>query len=161
MNKKILAILTLLILVAGMSAVSAFDFSDISNAIFGGSNEDPGNVVNIGGIDFNIPDGFKEDTVSFENNVEDSSPYLKLNLSSKTFFNDTDSISIGVSSSTIPAKDVAELASLLGGNTTTIKGIAGYEYDDGDSYGFCYDKDNKLVILLVPDKEVASDIIKV
>ena len=93
--------------------------------------------------------------------MEDSSPYLKLNLSSKTFFNDTDSISIGVSSSTIPAKDIAELASLLGGNTTTIKCIAGYEYDDGDSYGFCYDKDNKLVILLVPDKEVASDIIKV
>lgn len=160
MNKKILAILTLLVLVAGMSAVSAFDLSDISNAIFGGSNEDPGNVVNIGGIDFNIPDGFKEDTVSFENNVEDSNQYVKLNLSSKTFFNDTDSISIGVSSSSIPANDVTELVSLLGANSSSIKGIDGYEYDDGDSYGFCYVKDNKLVILLVPDKEVASDIIK-
>lgn len=63
MNKKIFTVFALLIVVTSISAVSAFDLGDI----FGSGDE----TVTIGGIDFNIPADYKEDSKSTFNMIEE------------------------------------------------------------------------------------------
>lgn len=153
MNRKILAIFAFMVVIVGMSAVSAFDL----NSLF----SDPGNNVTIGGIEFNIPDGYKEDTnLSVENELEDSNPYISFNISSKTFFKgENDTIEIGVSESDIKANDTFAKDASMGGNKTTVNGVDGYEFTDGDLYGFTFAKDGKLVIMMLSDEKLLSDII--
>ena len=62
MNKKILAILALLIVAASISAVSAFGLSDI----FGGAQNE---TVTVDGVDFNVPAGFNEDPTNTTDDV--------------------------------------------------------------------------------------------
>jgi hypothetical protein len=153
MNKKILALLSFFIVIAGMSAASAIDFNEISDLIMG----TPDNNVNVSGIDFNIPDGFKElDNESFEND----NPLVDYNTSSKTFMNNSgDVIILSVSfSSDIPVDDNFAKEASLGGNKTTINGVEGYESTDPNFYDFTFAKDEKLVIISASDKELINDI---
>ena len=62
MNKKILAILVLLIVATSISAVSAFDLG----SLFGGAQNE---TVTIDGVDFNIPAGFQEDPTNTTEDV--------------------------------------------------------------------------------------------
>ena len=62
MNKKILAILVLLIVATSISAVSAFDLG----ALFGGAQNE---TVTLDGVDFNIPAGFLEDPTNATDEV--------------------------------------------------------------------------------------------
>ena len=55
MKKKLFAIFALLIVAAGITAVSSFDLGDLM-----GSSEPQNGTIN--GIDFNIPEGFSEKT---------------------------------------------------------------------------------------------------
>ena len=66
MNKKIIAVLSLLIVVAGASAVSAFGFDDI---LGGDSNNE---TVTIDEFEFNIPAGFEETGTPMHDNVSQS-----------------------------------------------------------------------------------------
>lgn len=153
MNKRILAILTLLIMVASISAVSAFDLGDLFS-----SDE----TVTIGGFDFKIPDGFKEDTkLSSDNETYDVEPYFNFTVSSKTFVNESgDEIYIGVSESEINVTDdgVSQIADDT--KNLTINGVKGYEYKESDDLvGFTYAKDGKMVLITLSDKELLDDII--
>ena len=153
MNKKILTILTLLVLVAGISAVSAFDLGDL----FSSDQKET-----IGGFDFKIPDGYKEDTkLTVENQEYQNGPYFNYTISSKTFFNESgDEITIGVSESEINATDdgVSKIADDV--KNLTINGIKGYEYKEGeDLVGYTYVKDGKMVLITLSDRELLDDII--
>ena len=148
MNKKIFTIFALLIVVTSISAVSAFDLGEIFG--FGGDE-----TVTIGGIDFNIPAGYKEDSKNPFNIIEglidegydfDGKVYVK------------DNINVGIfvyNYSSLDADDILGEFS----NETTINDVGGFmEFDDED-YVFAYTKDNCIVLIASNDKNVIGDFI--
>ena len=147
MNKKILTIFALLIVVTSISAVSAFDLGDI----FGGGDE----TVTIEGIDFNIPAGYKEDSTSTFNIIEQfiDEGY---DFDGKVFVKDNTQVGIYVYNySSLDADDILGDFS----NETTINDVGGFmEFDDND-YVFIYSKDKCVVLIASNDKDVIGDFI--
>ena len=147
MNKKILTIFALLIVVTSISAVSAFDLGDI----FGGGDE----TVTIEGIDFNIPAGYKEDSTSTFNIIEQfiDEGY---DFDGKVFVKDNTQVGIYVYNySSLDADDILGDFS----NETTINDVGGFmEFDDND-YVFVYSKDKCVVLIASNDKDVIGDFI--
>lgn len=147
MNKKILTVFALLIVVTSISAVSAFDLGDI----FGGGDE----TVTIEGIDFNIPAGYKEDSTSTFNIIEQfiDEGY---DFDGKVFVKDNTQVGIYVYNySSLDADDILGDFS----NETTINDVGGFmEFDDND-YVFVYSKDKCVVLIASNDKDVIGDFI--
>ena len=147
MNKKIFAIFALLIVVTGISAVSAFDLGDI----FGGGNE----TVTIGGIDFNIPSGYKEDSTNTFNIIEGfiDEGY---DFDGKVYAKDNTEVGIYVYNySSLDADDILGEFS----NETTINDVGGFmEFDDND-HVFVYTKDKCIVLIASNDENVIGDFI--
>ena len=147
MNKKILTVFALLIVVTSISAVSAFDLGDI----FGSGDE----TVTIGGIDFNIPAGYKEDSTSTFNIIEQfiDEGY---DFDGKVFVKDNTQVGIYVYNySSLDADDILGDFS----NETTINDVGGFmEFDDND-YVFIYSKDKCVVLIASNDKDVIGDFI--
>lgn len=152
MKKKLLAILALLIVAAGITAVSAFDLGDLT-----GSSESQN--VTIDGIDFNIPAGFDEEKDLALNGEKDERAGVTYTTWGKTYSKGSNEvISIGVA--TYDGVEVDdEIASLVGGNAEKINDVDGYEYDDEKFDGFVYAKDGKLVIISVTDKELLNEVV--
>lgn len=150
MNKKIFTVFALLIVITSICAVSAFDLGDI----FGVSKNE---TVTIEGIDFNIPDGYKEDSKNTFNMIEkfidegydfDGKVYSKDNTQVGLFVYNYSAIG-------------AEYGDILGdfANETTINDVGGFvEYDD-DDYAFAYTKDSCIVLIISNDKDVIGDFI--
>ena len=148
MNKKIFTICALLIVITSISAVSAFDLGEILG--FGGDE-----TVTIGGIDFNIPAGYKEDSTNPFNIIEglidegydfDGKVYVK------------DNINVGIFVYNYSSTDADEILGSFE-NETTIGDIGGFmEFDDED-YVFAYTKDNCIVLIASNDKNVIGDFI--
>ena len=82
MNRKIFAILTLLIVATSITAVSAFDLGDI----FGGESKNQ--TVTISGIDFNIPEGFVEEPTNITNELADTIKQHGVNFNVKGYVKD-------------------------------------------------------------------------
>ena len=147
MNKKILTVFALLIVVTSISAVSAFDLGDI----FGGGDE----TVTIEGIDFNIPAGYKEDSTSTFNIIEQfiDEGY---DFDGKVYVKDNTQVGIYVYNySSLDADDILGDFS----NETTINDVGGFmEFDDND-YVFVYSKDKCVVLIASNDKDVIGDFI--
>lgn len=152
MNKKIFAIFALLIVAAGITAVSAFDLGDLT-----GSSE-PQNVT-IDGIDFSIPAGFVEEDSLAVNGEKDERAGVTYTTWGKTYSKDNeDVISIGVA--TYDGVEVDnDLASRLGSDSLEVNGVDGYEYNVDNFDGFVYAKDGKLIIISTTDKELLNDIV--
>lgn len=153
MNRKILAILALLIVVAGAGVVSAFSFGDLT-----GSSSDA-ETVTIDGIDFNIPAGFEEEEKLALDGVENETSGVKYTTWGKTYSNDKNEvISIGVA--TYDGVEVDDsVAQYVGGDELSINGVDGYDYTYPPFDGFAYAKDGKLVIISVSDGEILKDIV--
>ena len=149
MNKKILAILALLIFVAGISAVSAFDLSDIFG---GGQNE----TVTIDGVDFNIPAGFEIDpTNTTQKTVE---PLIKegAQISSKGYIKDDTAIGLFVVNVTNGLTNEQALKA-MGGNETTINNVTGNLKQDGDVFLLNYEKNDRIVVMSSTDEKLIGD----
>lgn len=148
MNKKIFTVFALLIVVASISVVSAFDLGDL----FGTSQNE---TVTIEGIDFNIPAGYKEDSKSTFNIIEGfiDEGY---DFDGKVYAKDNTQVGIYVYNySSLDADD------LLGefSNETTINNVGGFmEFDDND-YVFVYTKDKCIVLIVSNDQNVIGDFI--
>ena len=148
MNKKIFTVFALLIVVASISVVSAFDLGDL----FGTSQNE---TVTIEGIDFNIPAGYKEDSKSTFNIIEGfiDEGY---DFNGKVYAKDNTQVGIYVYNySSLDADD------LLGefSNETTINNVGGFmEFDDND-YVFVYTKDKCIVLIASNDQNVIGDFI--
>lgn len=150
MNKKILAILALLIFVTSITAVSAFDLG----SLFGGEDNE---TVSIGGIDFNIPAGFKEDPTHSTNKLVDPLKEMGVNVTGKGYEKDSTAVLIIVANYSDVGISDDEALSGFDGNNTTINGVDGiYEEDSGDSC-FGYTKDKCLVLVTSNDKNVIGD----
>lgn len=151
MNKKILFTLSLVILaVFAIGSVSALDLNFLS-----GSSEE---IVTIDGIDFKIPDGFKEDSdeeVINESNVQGGVTYLT---NSKLFEKD-DTVMVILVADYGEYEVTDEIAKEVGGDATTINGVDGYLKEDNFFYVFNYAKNDKLVVLSTNDKDIIGDFI--
>ena len=147
MNKKIFTVLALLVVVTSISAVSAFDLGDI----FGSGDE----TVTIGGIDFNIAAGYKEDSTNTFNIIEGfiDEGY---DFDGKVYAKDNTQVGIYVYNySSLDADDILGNFS----NETTINDVGGFmEFDDND-YVFVYTKDKCIVLIASNDKNVIGDFI--
>lgn len=150
MNKKLLVLLALFIVIASVSAVSAFDLNDI----FG---SDENKTVTIGGVDFNIPAGFEDTNSSDSDAGFDQVKKEGYNVTAKVYSKDSNVVIVGVthfnSSSEINMDE-------LNVNKTTIKGINGsMTYIDG-SYFFKYVKNNDLILISTSgDKDTIGEFI--
>ena len=152
MNKKIIAVLSLLIVVAGASAVSAFGFDDI---LGGDSNNE---TVTIDEFEFNIPAGFVEDTNYSKENVSASVGVIDYTYDQKLFERGHVAVSILVADYG-ENKVTNDVVGAIGGNETTIAGIDGYLDYNNNIYSFNYAKNDKLVTITSSDKDVISDFI--
>lgn len=153
MKKKLFAIFALLIVAAGITAVSSFDLGDLM-----GSSE-PQNVT-INGIDFNIPAGFSEEKDVAINGEVGEATGVKLTTWGKTYTKNGDENVISIGVGTYEGEEsLDDLAAYIGNGTEEINGVSGYTYDDGGYGGFVYVKDNKVIILSTTDKELLKDVI--
>lgn len=150
MNKKIFTVFALLIVVTSISAVSAFDLGDI----FGTSENE---TVTIEGIDFNIPEGYKEDSKNTFNIIEGfiDDGY---DIDGKVYAKDKTEVGLFVYNYSALGVDENEFLSNFA-NETTINDVGGFiEFDDND-YVFIYTKDKCIVMIASNDKDVIGDFI--
>ena len=163
MNKKIFMVGVLLLAVCiTISAVSAdegfnfsFSSSDSSNSDGDSIKFDNGKLV-IQGIEFAIPDGYKEvDNAKVLGGNDSSFPGFKV--SSDTFAKGNDNITVKVIYS-----DTTEGNYTPNSNATekTINKQAGWFNEDNGKAVFTYIKDRKVVAIIAPDENTIASIIK-
>ncbi len=149
MNKKILAILGILIVAVSISTVSA--------GLFGDDGASDLKNVTIDGIDFNLPDGFSEDVSSESVNETSSVGGFEYKYNQKLFENDKqDYVSILVGDYG-EYKVTDEIVSTVADEKQTINGIDGYTADKDGIHIFAYPKNDKLVVLTATEKDLFDD----
>ena len=151
MNKKLLAVLVLLIVAVSMSTASASFLDDIF-----GSRQN----VKIGDIDFSIPKGYNEDSsVKEANDLVNKYKSEGYNISFKTFVKDnTNFLGIGV----MNVNNTQFNQSVLETNKTTIENVTGSLTVNNDgSCLFAYlDPNNKTVVIISNSKENIVELFK-
>lgn len=149
MNKKILAILALLIVAASISAVSAFGLSDI----FGGAQNE---TVTVDGVDFNVPAGFNEDPTNTTDDVVKPLKDEGAQISSKGYIKDDTVVGLFVINVTNGLTNEQALQA-MGGDETTINNVTGYILKSEGTFMFNFEKNDRVVIISSNDKNVIGD----
>ena len=164
--KKILIILSIFLAVClTLGAVSAFDMSfDFSSESSSESNTDGGQVdykdgkLNIQGLDFKIPDGYKENSTVKKVGADAGENFKGLLLSADGFDKGNDYIVVKV----IFGDDDMDNDSYTPPEGSVAKEIAdhdGYLGESDDGVVFDYFDDGKLVEVVAPDESVIASII--
>ena len=151
MNKKILAIFALLIVAAGMSAVSAFDLGDIFG---GGENQ----TATVGGVDFNIPAGYENDTQAVNSQFTKLFKDAGYKVDAAGYAKDSTGVVIAVvdySDYEISDEEIEQ--EFIGGNTTTINNITSTSSIEDGAYVFSFAKDNKFVVISTDSEQTVSE----
>lgn len=151
MNKKIFAILTFLIVAVSITAVYAFELGD-----FFGSGEDKN--VTVGGIDFNIPAGFDEESPQETHKIVDAFNKSGYKVDAKAYKKDSTEIGLFVVDYSDYEVDGDEMLAKLDGNETTINGENGIINFD-ESYLFSYTNNTNLIIISSSDENIIGDFI--
>ena len=150
MNKKILAILALLIVATSISAVSAFDLADL----FGG---DQNETVTIDGVDFNIPAGFELDPTNTTDKSVESLKEEGAQISSQGYIKDEKTaVSLFVMNITNGLSNEQALK-VMGGDETTINNVTGYLKQDEDVFLFNFEKNDRVVVISTTDEKLIGD----
>lgn len=149
MNKKILAILALLIVATSIGAVSAFDLADL----FGGAQNE---TVTIDGVDFNIPDGFEVDPTNTTQKAVESLIEEGAQIESKGYVKDNTAIGLFVVNVTNGLTNEQALE-VMGGDNTTINNVTGYLKKDGDITLFNFEKNDRIVVISSSDEKIIGD----
>ena len=116
-------------------------------------------TVDVGGYQFNIPDGYEQDHAYDMDNQKTSMSFQDCHVDHKTFADFFKVISI-----TVTSLDDGDFPDAMksypgGGHDATIKGIDGYVYLDGRDYGFSYVLDGKWIVIKSWDLYNIEDII--
>ena len=151
MNKRIIAILALLIVAASVSAVSAFDLGDIFG---GGENQ----TATVGGLDFNIPSGYENATQEVDNELAKSFKDAGYKVDAAGYVKDSTGVVIAVvdySDYEISDEEIEQ--EFIGGNATTINNITGTSSIEDGAYVFSYVKDNKFVVISTDSEQTVSE----
>ena len=152
MNRKtIFGISLLLIAVFAIGSVSAIDFG----SFLGGEQNQ---TVTIDGIDFNIPDGYKEDPNHETVNQTNQKGIVTYITNGKLYEKGNTIVSLLVADYG-DYKVTDEIAASVGGDTKTLNNVSGYSSQNGQLYVFDYAKNDKLVILSSNDENAIGDFI--
>lgn len=165
--KKILLILTIFLAVClTLGAVSAFDMNfDFSSESSSESNSDGGQVdykdgkLNIQGLDFNIPDGYKENSTIKEVGADADENFKGLLVSADGFDKESDQIIVKVIFDNDNDMDNSSYTPPEGSATKEIAGHDGYLVDADGDVVFNYFDDGKLVEVIAPDESVLTSVI--
>lgn len=151
MNKKIIFGLSLvLIAVMAIGSASALDFS----SILGGG--DGNQTVTIDGIDFNIPEGFKENKQGEAVDEMKQIGSVTYKTNGKVYEKGNDCVAILVAD--YGKYNVTDkIAAAVGGEPKTFNGVNGYFTTDGEYKVFNYAKNNKLVVISSTDENIIGD----
>ena len=152
MDKKIIFGLSLVIIVViAIGSASAVDFG----SILGGEENE---TVTIDGIDFNIPDGFKEDPdEAIVNDTKEQSGITYVN-NGKLYEKGTTIVALLVAD--YGEYNVTDdIAKSVGGEAKTFNNASGYLTTNGIYKVFNYAKDGKLVVISSTDEDVIADFI--
>lgn len=156
MNKKILFALTVvLVAVAAIGTVSAFDFSDLG-ALFGGAPKDQN--VTLDGEHFKIPGTFKENKNISKNGTINDYVAFKSTEYAIGFKNDTNYINITISdyNTTDVGKD---LINYMNGTSKDVSGVQGYIYKDDVGYTYTYGKGSKVISIQSDNESLIGPVI--
>ena len=156
MNKKILFALTVvLVAVAAIGTVSAFDFSDLG-ALFGGAPPDQN--VTLDGEHFKIPGTFKENKNISKNGTVNDYVAFKSTEYAIGFKNDTNYINILISdyNTTDVGKD---LINYMNGTSKDVSGVQGYIYKDDVGYTYTYGKGSKVISIQSDNESLIGPVI--
>ena len=145
MNKKIFAVLGLLLIVMAGCAYAA-DSADSAN----------NNTVTISGLNFTIPEGFTEDVEEAVVNQSGSDENYTFITNERMFSDDENVVLISVS--TFDQNVTEDYLQDLG-EKTTISNTTGYFEDLGFLALFSYLEDGKLVILTANDKNIIEQVL--
>lgn len=147
MKRKILftlLVVSLAIVAIGCASAALFD------------NE---NKVTIDGIDFNVPDGYKEDTNYQTINEVKNKGGVQYTVNGKVFEKGSDIVSILVSDYG-EYKLTDDIVKSVGGDEKTIGDVKGYASEDDGYYLFTYIKDDKLVVFSVTGEDSIEGFLK-
>ena len=149
MNKKIIAILALLIVATSITAVSAFDLGDI----FGGNQNE---TIKIDSVDFNIPAGFKEDSTNTLDKIMEPLKEDGGQISSKAYTKDNDAVGLFVINVTNGLTN-NEALKAMGGDKTIINNVTGNLKKDDDISMFIFEKNDRIVMISSNDEKLIGD----
>ena len=155
MNKKILlALSVVLIAIASVGTVSAFELPDLGS-LFGGPADQH---ITIDGENFTIPGTLKENVANSKNGTV--SDYLVFNCTeyAKQYTNDTNYINITIYELNSAVGD--SLTDFTNGTAKEISGVKGYLYhDDETGYSYTFDKGNKVITIQSNDEKLIPPVI--
>lgn len=117
------------------------------------------NKVTIDGIDFNVPDGYKEDTNYQTINEVKNKGGVQYTVNGKVFEKGSDIVSILVSDYG-EYKLTDDIVKSVGGDEKTIGDVNGYASEDDGYYLFTYIKDDKLVVFSVTGEDSIEGFLK-
>ena len=144
MNKRILVILSILVVVAG------------AGIIYAANSE---NTVQVDDFKFNMPDGYVENVTAEAVDEKTSSGGVEYTYCQKLFEKGLNN-AISILVAEYDGYDVTdEVVSVMGGEKTTINNVDGYLSEESEIYIFSYPKDGKLVTITSTEKDIFKDIV--
>ena len=155
MNKKILlALSVVLIAIAAVGTVSAFELPDLGS-LFGGPADQH---ITIDGENFTIPGTLEEYLDNSNNGTVTDYTFFTCTQYGKGYINGTDYINIMINdydTSDISDKQV----NFMNGTAKEISGQNGYLHHDNVGYTFTFLKGNKVIVIQSNDENLIAPVI--
>lgn len=155
MNKKILlALSVVLIAIAAVGTVSAFELPDLGS-LFGGPADQH---ITLDGENFTIPGTLKENLDNSDNGTVTDYTFFTCTQYGKGYINGTDYINIMINdydTSDISDKQV----NFMNGTAKEISGQNGYLHHDNVGYTFTFLKGNKVIVIQSNDENLIAPVI--
>lgn len=155
MNKKILlALSVVLIAIAAVGTVSAFELPDLGS-LFGGPADQH---ITIDGENFTIPGTLEENLDNSNNGTVTDYTFFTCTQYGKGYINGTDYINIMINdydTSDISDKQV----NFMNGTAKEISGQNGYLHHDNVGYTFTFLKGNKVIVIQSNDENLIAPVI--
>ena len=155
MNKKILlALSVVLIAIAAVGTVSAFELPDLGS-LFGGPADQH---ITIDGENFTIPGTLEENLDNSNNGTVTDYTFFTCTQYGKGYINGTDYINIMINdydTSDISDKQV----NFMNGTAKEISGQNGFLHHDNVGYTFTFLKGNKVIVIQSNDENLIAPVI--
>ena len=155
MNKKILlALSVVLIAIAAVGTVSAFELPDLGS-LFGGPADQH---ITIDGENFTIPGTLEENLDNSDNGTVTDYTFFTCTQYGKGYINGTDYINIMINdydTSDISDKQV----NFMNGTAKEISGQNGFLHQDNVGYTFTFLKGNKVIVIQSNDENLIAPVI--
>ena len=155
MNKKILlALSVVLIAIASVGTVSAFELPDLGS-LFGGPADQH---ITLDGENFTIPGTLEENLDNSNNGTVTDYTFFTCTQYGKGYINGTDYINIMINdydTSDISDKQV----NFMNGTAKEISGQNGYLHHDNVGYTYTFSKENKVIVIQSNDESLIAPVI--